>query len=180
MTETTEAEEFIAVGQFGRVRGVIGEIYIRPLTDFPEQFKKGAAFWIETETGWMEIKLTASKSFTNGPAVKLKGIDTPEDAKKLTNSFLYIKKEALHKLPQDRFYFFDLVGCKVFDKNDKFYGKVIEVEENPANDLLVIEAKNGRKYLFPMIRKFVKKIDTEGKIIIIDPPGGIFDVSDED
>ena len=73
-----------------------------------------------------------------------------------------------------------LVGCKVFDKDGKLHGKVVEVEENPANDLLVIEAKNGRRYLFPMIKNFVKKIDTDGKIIIIDPPGGIFDVSDED
>lgn len=179
MTENKETPEYIAVGRFGRTRGVSGEIYINPLTDFPNRFQKEKTFWIETENGWEEIKLTAGKAYSNRPAVKVKGIKNREDARRLINSFLYIKRDELQKLPDGKFYLFDLVDCRVVGEDKKDYGRVVEIEENPANDLLVIEAKDGGRYLFPMVREYIKKIDTDGKIIVIDPPEGIFDSSDE-
>jgi ribosomal 30S subunit maturation factor RimM len=36
------------------------------------------------------------------------------------------------------------------------------------------------KYLFPAVKQFVKEVDIENKIIIIDPPEGIFGSPDED
>ncbi len=179
MTENKETPEYIAVGRFGRTRGVSGEIYINPLTDFPNRFQKGKTFWIETDDGWKEIKLTSGRKYSNRPAVKVEGKDNPEDVGKLINSFLYIKKDELQKLPDGKYYLFDLVDCRVVDEEDRLYGRVVEVEEYPANDVLVIEAKNGGRYLFPMVREYIKTIDTDGKKIVVDPPEGIFDSSDE-
>ena len=179
MTGNKETPDYIAVGRFGRTRGVSGEIYINPLTDFPDRFQKGKTFWIEDGDGWKKIKLTSEKQFSKRFAVKVEGLDTPEDVRSLTNFYLYIKKDELKKLPDGQFYLFDLVDCQVVDGEQKDYGRVVEVEEYPANDILVIEAKDGGRYLFPMIREYIKKIDTDGKIIVIDPPGGIFDSSDE-
>lgn len=179
MKEGKETPEYIAVGRFGRTRGVSGEIYINPLTDFPDRFRKGKIFWMKSEDGWKEIKLTSGKQYSNRPAVKVEGIKNREEVRSLTNSFLYIQKDEVQKLPEGKFYLFDLVDCQVVDEENKFYGRVVEIEKNPANDLLVIETKDGGKYLFPMVREYIKKIDTDGKIIIIDPPEGIFDSSDE-
>ncbi|MCP4704653.1 MAG: 16S rRNA processing protein RimM [candidate division Zixibacteria bacterium] len=179
MEKSKETPEYIAVGRFGKTRGVSGEIFVSPLTDFPNRFTKGKTFWIETKDGWEKIKLTAGKQYSNRPAVKLEGISNPEEAKRLTNFFLYIKKEELQELPDGQFYLFDLVDCRVVDDKDNCYGRVIEIEEYPGNDVLVIEAKNGGKYLFPMVREHIKKIDTDGKTIVVDPPDGIFDSSYE-
>lgn len=179
MTENKETPEYIAVGRFGRTRGVSGEIYINPLTDFPDRFQKGKAFWIETDDGWKKIILTSGRLYSNRPAVKIEGIKNPEDAKKLANSFLYIKKDELQKLPGGKFYLFDLVDCRVVDEENNDYGRVVDIEEYPANDVLVIEAKNGGRYLFPMVREYIKTIDADGKKIVVDPPEGIFDSSDE-
>ena len=179
MIQNRETPEYIAVGRFGRIRGVSGEIYINLLTDFPDRFQKGESFWIETENGWKKIKLVSGRHYSNRLAVKIEGIENPEDAKRLTNSFLFVKKKNLRKLPDGKFYLFDLVDCRVIDEEDRLYGRVIDVEEYPANDLLVIKAKNGGRYLFPMVREYIKKIDTDGKKIVIDPPEGIFDSSDE-
>ncbi len=179
MTELEKTPEYIVVGRFGRTFGVFGEIYINPLTDFPDRFQKGETFWIESETGWEKIRLASVKASHPRPIVSVEGKNNPDDAKKLTNVFLYIEKDKLRKLPDGRYYSFDLIGCQVLDEKGKSYGLVTEVEEYPANDVLVIEAKNGGRYLFPMIREYIREVDTDGKKIIIDPPGGIFDSSDE-
>jgi ribosomal 30S subunit maturation factor RimM len=42
----------------------------------------------------------------------------------------------------------------------------------------VIEG-DGRKNMFPAVKEFVIEVDIERKIIIVDPPKGIFDSSDE-
>jgi len=179
LNENKETPEFIAVGRFGRARGVSGEIYINLLTDYPDRFKKGNSFWIESEEGWKKIKLTSGKPYADRAAVKIEGINTPEEIKRYTNFFLYIKRDELQKLPEDKFYLFDLVDCRVVDEEENDYGRVVEIENNPANDLMVIEAKDGGRYLFPLVREYIKKIDTDGKTIVVDPPEGIFDSSDE-
>lgn len=175
----TEAPEYIVVGRFGRPRGVSGEIYVNLLTDNPDRLQDGNTFWMESEGGWKKIKIISVKPLSGRPAVKVEGIENPEDAAKLTNSFLYIKEAELPRLPEGKFYHFDLVGCRVVDEKNKAYGSVTGVEEYPANDVLVIESENGGRYLFPIVREYIKEIDTDGKKIVVDPPGGIFDSSDE-
>ncbi|HHI03191.1 MAG TPA: hypothetical protein ENL22_06695 [candidate division Zixibacteria bacterium] len=71
MTQNRETPEYIAVGRFGRIRGVSGEIYINLLTDFPDRFQKGESFWIETENGWKKIKLVSGRHYSNRLAVKI-------------------------------------------------------------------------------------------------------------
>ena len=112
--------------------------------------------------------------------VKIAGIDSPEAAKKeLTNLFIYVDKADLGEAPEGRYYHFDLVGCRVEDADRKIYGRVTEVAEYPANDILVVESEDKKIFYLPLVRQFIKKIDIEEKLIVADPAGGIFGETDE-
>jgi 16S rRNA processing protein RimM len=171
--------EFIVVGKFGRTKGVSGEIYINPLTDNPERFKKNIPFWIEDKGEWKKLRIDSVNLSSARPILRLKGIDTPEQAGELTNKFLYVKYSELERLPDGRYYHFDLLGCRVEDTNGKLVGQVFDVEEYPANDILVIKSESKRKYNYPLVRQFVREIKAKDKVIIVEPPGDIFDESDE-
>jgi 16S rRNA processing protein RimM len=170
--------EYIIVGQFGRPRGVSGEIYINDLTDNPERFAKPGMFWMESEDGWTEIKVVSVKYFSGRPAVRIGGIDNPEKAKELTNRYLYIKGDELKELPEGSYYHFDLMDCRAIDKNGVELGIIVKVESYPANDIWVIE-KDKKRYMFPAIGQFIMNVDIDKKIIKLDPPEGIFDSADE-
>ena len=171
--------EYIVVGQFGRIHGVAGQIYINPLTDNPERFQKDGKFWIESDEGWKEIEIKVTGNFSGRPIAKIIGVDTPEAAKLMANRYLYIESTALEELPEGRYYHFDLIGCRVKDDKGTEFGTVVEVENYPANDLLVIETPEGKRQYLPVVRSFVKEVDIEEKLIIISAPEGMFDSPDE-
>lgn len=167
------------MGRFGRTRGVAGEIYVQPLTDFPDRFKGSTTVWVESEKGWEELMLVSSRWLSGKLAVKINGVDCPEEAKRYTGWYLYIKGADLRELPEGEYYHFELVGCHAVDTNGENLGIVTAVEQYPANDVLVIEDKQGKQYLLPMIAAFVAKVDLERKVIHLDPPEGIFESPDE-
>ena len=167
--------DYIVVGRFGRPYGLVGEIYITPISDNPERFRKRKGkFWMEADDGWVEISLSFRKEISGRPLVKIAGVNRPEDAQKYNNELIYIRATSLEKLPEGRYYHFDLVDCRVTDEKGAELGKVTAVEEYPANDVLVIKTKTGKEHLFPMIKRYLKTIDLEKKLIVIEPPDGIF------
>src|SRR5213079_2325628 len=60
----------------------------------------------------------------------------------------------------------ELIGTVVYDVNGLFYGRVMEVEANPASDLLVLP-----QGLVPLT--FV--VDQAAGRVTIDPPEGLID-----
>ncbi|MEW5925219.1 MAG: ribosome maturation factor RimM [Candidatus Zixiibacteriota bacterium] len=172
--------DYIVVGRFGRPKGVSGEIYVIPISDNPERFQKSGSFWMESEAGWKKVELVLIQFASGKPVVKIEGIDSPEQAKSLTNGYLYIKGTDLGELPDGAYYHFDLIGCRVVDTGGTKLGELVAVEEFPANDVWVILDGNGKRKSFPAVRQFIKNVDIENKLIEINPPEGIFDSPDED
>jgi 16S rRNA processing protein RimM len=172
--------EYVVVGRFGRPRGISGEIYLRPLTDNPGRFRKKETLWMDSEDGLAEIEIVSVKIISGKSVAKVAGIDSPEQAGHLTNRYIYIKGADLGDLPEGTYYHFDLMGCRVVDSDNRELGRLADVETYPANDAWVVETGKGRRVLFPAVEHFIKKIDIEKKLIIVDPPEGIFDSPDED
>jgi 16S rRNA processing protein RimM len=170
----------ITIGQISRVRGIRGEMVIAPLTDDPGRFsglekvllsKDGKS--VEFEVGQIRLGLKTRK-LKERVLLKLKGVESPEEARKLVGSFLEIVKEDLIKLPKGRYFVFDIVGLQVVTTENKKVGVVKEVISLPANDVYVVQG-NQKEYDIPAIKEVVKKIDLEKKVMIIEPREGLLD-----
>ena len=156
----------IPIAKIGKSHGIKGWQKIHLLTDFPEQFKPGATFSSD------KTDLTIDKIDLKRGLVKFSGVDTPEDAKKLTNRMLYTTEEATKeniKLNKDEYFWFDIIGCDVYEENKKL-GKVKEIERADV-DYLVIDTdeeliKEGypKRFLIDFTRH-VKDVDVENKKI---------------
>nr|MBN2278593.1 16S rRNA processing protein RimM [candidate division Zixibacteria bacterium] len=172
--------EYIVVGRFGRPRGVSGDIYVVPLSDNPERFEKGGIFWIDKDGDRKELEIASFGMISGKVVARVKGIDSPEQARKLTGLYVHIKGAELEELPEGNYYYFDLIGCRVEDIGGKKLGEIIEVEYFPANDIWVVEGPEGKRHMFPAVRQFIEKVDIEKKLVILNPPEGIFDSPAED
>jgi len=174
-----ERPEYVIVGRFGRPRGISGEINIIPLSDYPDRFHKKETFWIESGSDFTRMNSISIRFISGKPVAKIEDYNSREKVSELTNRYLYIRRADLGKLPEGSYYHFDLIGCRVNDKNGRELGQVCEVESYPANDVWVIESKDEKRYMFPAVAHFIDKVDIEKKLIIINPPEGIFDSPDE-
>ena len=97
----------------------------------------------------------------------------------LKNYKILVKTSKLPKLKKEEFHFLELLNLKVKTlENDelKIIGKVVNLE-NEKNNLLVIELfKNQKKVLIPFVKKIVPIIDIKNNFIIINPPNGLLEL----
>jgi len=157
----------IPIAKIGKTYGIKGWQRIHLLTDFPEQFKNGKTFPSD------KIDLTIEKIDLKRGLVKFKGIDTPEDAKKLTNRMLYTTKEQTKediKLQKNEYFWFDIIGCDVYEEGE-LLGRVKEIERANETDYLVIntnpeliEKKYPKRFLIDF-KRHVKDVEVENKKI---------------
>jgi 16S rRNA processing protein RimM len=169
-------EDVVLIGKLGKPRGLQGELLVLPFTDFPERFLKMKEILVSTRNGsWETMAIEASNLISGRPVLKLTGVDSPESAARLTNRELAVPRREVVKLPKDRFYIFDLVGCKAFDsESGELVGEVVDVMSAPANDAYVIRASDGRTLLAAAVSAVVRSVDTKARKIIV-YSGGLFD-----
>ena len=106
----------------------------------------------------------------------LEGVADRSLAEGLIGSELFVDKACLPALEEDTYYWFDLVGLRVYDTTGVHLGRLDEVIPTPGNDIYVVRGKQDgqtEEMLIPAIGDVVLKIDLEGKTMIVDPPEGL-------
>ena len=76
---------------------------------------------------------------------------------------LAVERTALPRLEDDEFYVFDLVGLTVEQEDGRLLGRVREVLQYPAND--VLELDSGLS--LPLVEACVRSVDIEGGRIVV-------------
>lgn len=165
----------VTIGQISRVRGVKGEIVVVPLTDYPERFLKLQRVVVSTKEKDRDFLVERARIFKEKVLLKLKQIDSPEEAKKLVGGFIEIEKEDVVELPEGSYFIFDLIGLEVITTKGEKIGKVKEVISLPANDIYLVEG-DKKSYDIPAIKEVIKKIDLEKREMIIEPTEGLLDL----
>lgn len=170
-----DKNDLITVGRLGKTRGVEGELYVLPLTDFPDRFLDLDEIYVEHRGAWEKLRIDSSRMVSGRPVIRFAQIETPEAAALLTNRHLAVTRDRLVRLPKGSYYIFDLVGCALIEATTRVVlGEVIDVRQYPANDAYVVRRSDGQEILFPAVRQFVKKVDIAGKTIEVDS-GGLFE-----
>jgi 16S rRNA processing protein RimM len=162
------SDNYVIVGTLGRPRGVRGEIYVTPDTDFPQRFVGLKEIYVRYRQGWEKFAIISSRLVSGRPVIHFENITTPEEAARLTNRQVAVLKHQVVPLPRDTYYIFDLIGCEVREEgSDRVIGRIIDVECGPANDVYVIEGTAGEKMRCPVVKQFVKQVDIEKKQVTI-------------
>jgi len=159
----------VYVAKLGRTVGLKGQQKIIIDSDFPEQFKKNNKF-ITDKNQELTVETFNSKNNT----IKFVGIDTIEDAKKITNRELFTSKENTKeqcKLENKQYFWFDIENCKIIEHGEVL-GLVVDIQRMPLSDYLEIkttkelqEKKYSNNFLLPYIDDFIEKVDIDNKII---------------
>lgn len=165
-------DTYIIIGKLGRTRGLNGELYITPVSADIERFLDLDEIFVYRKSNWKKFEIEKTTLIGKRPVVKLKGVNNPENAAVFTNSEIALLKEDLEELPEESYYVFDLVGCKVVSvDSDEIIGEIIDVEQYPANDVYLIKRENDEQVRFPAVKHFVKLIDIENKRVVIEKAG---------
>jgi len=171
-----DGEELIAVARIVKVRGVRGEVAAHLLTDFPERFD-GLAELVAIDDSGARQPLMVEKSWLHGGRVILKfeGYDSPEAAQVLVGRELAVPESDAVELEEDEFYDWQLIDCCVETIDGREVGRVTEVLHTGAAPVLVVR-EGTRENLIPLAESICVEIDTEAKLIRVDPPEGLLEM----
>ncbi len=156
-------DSLLEVGQIVNSYGIKGFLKVVPLVDNKEQFYSFKKLYMQNQK---ELDIEEIKFSKNLVLVKVKGIDTIEDAVKLKNLYLYAKRKDI-KLEEGAHFIVDLIGLEVYTEDGKLLGLLKEVLQPGANDVYVVENEDKKQILLPVIPDVVKNIDIPNKKIIV-------------
>jgi 16S rRNA processing protein RimM len=156
---------FLAVGRLRRPHGVRGEILMDILTDFPERLRPGITLYAGSEH--QALHLTHCRWHSKALLMSFEGYHTPEDVGELRNRILYVSAADRPPLPEGEYYHHQLIGLQIVDEAGKSLGRLTEILETGANDVLVVRPPVGAEILLPLIDPVVLKIDLERQEILV-------------
>lgn len=154
---------YLVVGFLRRPHGVRGEIIMDLHTDFPERFKAGRKLFAGEDR--QPVTLESCRAHAGGMLVKLKGFNTPEEAGRFRNQWVYVKSTDVPALPHGQLYQHELFGMTVIDENDILLGVLTEIIETGANDVYVVRDDSGNEILLPAIPSVILDVDAGRRLM---------------
>lgn len=159
-------EEYFEIGQIVNTSGLKGVIKVKPFTDDITKFSNLKTIYIEIKKELKSFEIEKVYFNKNMVFLKLKGIDTVEQAENYRNYYLKIERTN-EELEQDFYYIVDIEGCQVYTESKECLGKVLEVFSTGSNDVYVVEGEDGKQILLPAIKDVIKEVDIKNKKIIV-------------
>ncbi|KJZ20753.1 ribosome maturation factor RimM [Loktanella sp. S4079] len=170
--------ERVIVGSLGGSFGVKGEVRLKSFCTEPEAIADYTPLYTESGRSFAQMVLTGQ--LKNGFTARIDGITTKEEADALRNTPLYADRDAMPSLPDDEFYYADLIGLTVLDAGGATLGTVRNVMDHGAGDLLEIAVPaQSDTVLLPFTKANAPTVDLSAKRIIVDPPEGLFATDDQ-
>lgn len=166
----------IVYGKVTKIHGLSGELRVLPFSRQPESLELLNRIYIKTDEddNPVNFKITGCKIRKDFAILKLKDIDSPEDAEKLKGCTVYIDQTHLAEPDEDEFYWFQLIGLEVYTEEGQYIGKVENLIDRSLQSLLVV-INNGREVLIPFSEPIIKEVDLKESKILISPVDGLLD-----
>jgi len=153
-----------------------GELLAKLDTDEPDLYDSLEAIFVDLRGNLVPFFVESSQLHKSDLLrLKFEDVDTEADADALIKTELYLPLELLPKLEGDKFYFHEVIGFSIKDKNFGHVGIITGINDSTAQSLFEID-RDGIEILIPMNDEFIDKVDRENKTIEVNTPEGLIDL----
>lgn len=171
-------DECYQLGNVVKTHGLRGELVFFLDVDFPEQYQEMESVFVELSGKLVPFFVESFHPQGDRAIVALEEIESIEDAKPLVGKNLYLPLDRLPDLPEGKYYFHQLVGFEVYDR-EQLIGTVKEIYELPTYHLLNVDHQ-GVEVLVPAEDGIIQSVNIKEQVIKAELPDGLLDVYLED
>jgi len=175
MVSNTPGRNTFPIGNVLKGHGLKGEVKVQPLVGDMEILSDVQTLIATYPDGRVrDLELDHVQVHGRKVLLAFKGIEDRAAADALRGARLSIRREELPPLEEGEYYLGDLVGYTVVSDDNEVIGRIQEVWDLPANEVLqVINA--DREVLIPLVDEVIKEIDHAGGRVVIIPVEGLLD-----
>lgn len=166
---------YIIVGKIRKPFGLDGFTFVEPLTFSVDRFFELQNCFVGDNENHL-VPVTVQKVEIKGKKliIKFEGKNSRTDIEKFTNHYIFIDEALSIKLPKGKYFFHQLIGLSVFDKEGNSLGVVKNILELPAHSVLVIDYF-GKEVLVPNIKEFIHIVNISKKELVLNVIDGLFE-----
>ena len=165
-------DDYFEIGYIGKPHGYKGHVNVVITSDDEIMFDKLTFVMLEINnllTPFFIEKLDANQKVL----LKLENISSDAEAKKLQSKKLFIAKDKviINQEANDSEY----IGYEIIEQQKGSLGKIIRIEEMPANDVFVVNYE-GKEVILPINEDFIDEINDNDKTIKYKAPEGLIEL----
>ena len=163
----TTLPPLVRVAHVRRAHGVRGEVRAQTLGGDLRRFAPGTV--LLDERSRRSLTVTSSRPL-DGDEVLLSFDELPtrEEVAELSGAYLCVDPASVRRLGADEWFVWQLVGLRVVSVDGDQLGVIVDVEEQPSSDVLVVkDAVAERRY--PLVREWVRAVDVAGGMVTVTP-----------
>jgi len=148
--------------------GVRGWVKVQADTQYADSLFDYPTWWLGRNGDWKP-----SYTFEDGAVqpkalvVKFEEVDDRDIAEAMRGMQIAIPRDQLPAAADDEYYWIDLIGLDVVNKEDIVLGKVSQLMETGANDVLVVRGETDER-LIPFVSDYIVDVDLAAKRITVD------------
>jgi 16S rRNA processing protein RimM len=176
-----ERSGYLIVGRIRKPHGVKGELVVGLESDHPERvFTPGRVLLLgddDARPGTGALTVERARPFKDdGMLLRTRELTTLDAGLELLRGrTLLIPEEEAAPLEDDEIFYHQLIGLMVVVEG-KEIGRVRNVFETSAADLLQVIRPGGRELMIPFSGEFVVRWDVEAGVLEMDPPEGLLEL----
>lgn len=163
------------IGYIIKPHGLKGQVTISLDPEAPDDFTPIETIFVESHERLLPYFIEAISLKGNKAFLKLEEVNTPEEAKEISKSAIYLPKSLRPKSGRGEFYDDEVIGFEVSDSEAGSLGKIVEVIQAGPNKLLSVDC-HGKEVLIPLNSPFILGINKSRKKITVTLPAGFLEI----
>ena len=170
-------DDHYLTGSLLKTTGNKGELILKFNNDLSEEIQKLESIFIEVDGKLVPFFIEKIKiKSTQTIVVKIEGLNDESKSSEFVGYDFYFSEQQKDDFDVETEEFVDVQGYQVKDQNDEVIGEVIEYLQIKENPLLNLKTEKG-EVLIPANDELIIEVDDDQKIIYIEIPNGLFDIS---
>lgn len=169
-----DKEQCFQLGKITKPFGIKGQVVFFLDVDSPADYCQMDSVFVDVKGSLIPYFIKDMNLNGNKAVVTFEDVSSDE-VMQLIGSELYLPLDVLPPLTGNKFYFHEIIGWTVVDKEKGAIGTINSVFENPAQPIFQV-LQNGKEILIPVIDQVIKTVDRDKKVIFIEAPNGLIDL----
>ncbi len=170
-----QLDDYFEIGYLLKPHGLIGFINFQLDVDDPKKYKGMESVIVKMGNNLVPFLISALKINGTKGILHLEGINSVEDAEELKSCSLLLPLELLPKLSENQFYYHEVIGYNIVDKENGTLGVIENVFTGGNQDLISMKYKE-KEVLIPVTDEVVKSADHEKKVVHVNIPEGLLEI----
>ena len=169
----SRSESLLEIGKIVGTHGLRGDLKVRLSSNDPEVLLATEQVFFHLPTGEMLTVKPVRQSLHKGQVLlRLQDYDSINLVEHMVGGRVMLPQDQLPELDDDEFYWEQLQGLQVIDRQRGLIGRLQQMFTTAAHDTYVVKGEYG-EVLIPAVAQFVLEIDLQEQIMHVDLPDGL-------